>query len=111
MTFSSYTNYAISPPKESNKKYGVGILSLYPIFQASRIALTVDKTIAHTNLDNIEKLYNKYKVDIYQWCGAIVVIFTVIKFCENLENEDNFNNTISLTKSSCYHYSIEVMQI
>ena len=58
------------PPKESNKKYGVGILLLYPIFQASRIALTVDKTIAHTNLDNIEKPYNKYKVDIYQmvWC-------------------------------------------
>ena len=50
----------------------MGILSLYPIFQASRIALTVDKTIAHTNLDNIEKPYNKYKVDIYQWCGVIV---------------------------------------
>lgn len=32
--------------------------------------LGMDKTIAHTNLDNIDKSYNKYKTDMYQmvWC-------------------------------------------
>jgi len=34
---------------------------LYPMFRLPRIAYVVDKTIAHTNLDNIRKPYNNYK--------------------------------------------------
>lgn len=60
---------------------------LYPMFRLPRIAYVVDKTIAHTNLDNIIKPYNNDKTDIYHKCGAIVLIFTTyLKACEEFKH-------------------------
>jgi hypothetical protein len=62
--------------RQALNKKGVGTISVLSYDGASRIALTVDKTIAtHTNL-TISKPY-RYKVGIYQWWGAIAIIFTV----------------------------------
>ena len=59
----------------------MGTLFALPYSQASRIAFAVDKTIAtHTNL-TISKPY-KHKVGIYQWWGAIAIIFTAFQICE-----------------------------
>ena len=86
------------PQKKAIKKYGVGILLFYPNIRLLALPIPWIKqqptpilTISYNPTGHIRYIYIK-------WCGVIVHIFTEYKFCENSILEDNFNNTITLTK-------------